>query len=417
MADDVEQKIEVPVIAPLSDGARREGQFTDTNKQGTWTKATEGYRASQKDSASMEALNDDDIERIKKHGYEKFELYDPETQAGGATVYERPARQAIEEIAPVTESMMTGPYDSLVKLNVQITNVPEVSGPVNPEELLQYANTTFEAGAQAVRPVENYMMQQNAVTDSLLQIGPALDNAVNYYANTSVDQVVRDAQAVLITVGEAIGSALDHALMPEERAKAAGTILPIFFFEGNAKEPIQPKTAQQLGLEGMTQSELSELGILRLTRRAGAGGDWTVINERLSPDVVQQARPEGCVAAVGEMLSGGKLNQAEIFPEVGTVPERLAAVLGPEWEGFTVRNKDTALEQLLGREKSWAAELRDEFAHRAKMGHMVVVDGLDEAGNLMIRDPQEATRYEMTREAFLNHWSGRTVGAGFKIRK
>lgn len=84
MADEVEQKIEAPRITPPSDGARREGQFTDTTKQGTWMTATEGYRTSQKDSTSMEALNDADIERIKKNGYEKFEIVDPSAEPGPA---------------------------------------------------------------------------------------------------------------------------------------------------------------------------------------------------------------------------------------------------------------------------------------------------------------------------------------------
>jgi ABC-type bacteriocin/lantibiotic exporter with double-glycine peptidase domain len=40
---------------------------------------------------------------------------------------------------------------------------------------------------------------------------------------------------------------------------------------------------------------------------------------------------------------------------------------------------------------------------------MVVVDGLDGAGNVTIRDPQDGTRYEMTRDDFLQHWTGRVV--------
>ncbi len=38
-----------------------------------------------------------------------------------------------------------------------------------------------------------------------------------------------------------------------------------------------------------------------------------------------------------------------------------------------------------------------------------VVDGLGDANNVMIRDPQHGTRYEMTKEAFLKHWSDRAI--------
>ena len=44
-----------------------------------------------------------------------------------------------------------------------------------------------------------------------------------------------------------------------------------------------------------------------------------------------------------------------------------------------------------------------------KLGHTVVVDGLDELGNLIIRDPAEGTKYEMIRDDFLRYWSGLSV--------
>lgn len=62
-----------------------------------------------------------------------------------------------------------------------------------------------------------------------------------------------------VRVSYKIGSSL--RVTPEERAKMAGTILPMFFFEGNPKEPINPKTVEQMGLEGMSEVELKTLGI------------------------------------------------------------------------------------------------------------------------------------------------------------
>lgn len=328
---------------------------------------------------------------------------------GNVQIFEAPARQAVQPMPPMADAVMRG--GSSVKLNVQITNVPEVSAPLKPQEMLQHLNEAFEAGAQAVIPVEKFMAQPNAVSDSLIRIGPALDTAVNYYSSTPADQVVRDAQNVVKQAGDALDRTFSLPHTPEERAKTAGSVMPMFFFDGNVREPIHPETAQQLGLDGLKESKLSDLGILRITRKAGKGGDWPAINERPSPDVVQQARPDGCVAAIGEMLSNGSLKQQNLIAHVSTVPELLAEILGPDWKGafFDFAQREKALDALTRTGKPWGAELREEFAHRAGMGHMVVVDGLDEAGNLMIRDPQHGTRYEMTREAFLKHWSDRAV--------
>ncbi len=197
--------------------------------------------------------------RVAQIQANRFGFFD--TEADNAKVFEKSAKQAVEPPPSLSPILNEAPYNSSVTLNVQITNVPEVSEPLKPEELLQYADATFEAGAQAVRPIENYMAQPNAVTDSLLQIGPALDTAVNYYANASADKVIQDAQTLITTAGAAVAAALDHPLTPDERAKAAGTIMPMFFFEGDTSEPIRPETIKQLGLEGLTETELAALAI------------------------------------------------------------------------------------------------------------------------------------------------------------
>jgi filamentous hemagglutinin len=45
--------------------------------------------------------------------------------------------------------------------------------------------------------------------------------------------------------------------------------------------------------------------------------------------------------------------------------------------------------------------------------HMVVVDGLDDAGRVMIRDPWgTGTRYRMNWDDFTKHWIGDTVWWG-----
>lgn len=180
---------------------------------------------------------------------------------GNSTVYERPARQALEPIPPPSPVLDETPYDSPVTLNVQATNVPEVPDPVSVEYLGQYGARVLEAGAQAVRPLEKWLATPNAVNDALSGIGSALETAANYYASTPADQVMRDDQAALGTISEAVIEHIDHPMTPEERARTAGMILPLFFFEGNAKEPINPKSVEQMGLESLSEAELKALGI------------------------------------------------------------------------------------------------------------------------------------------------------------
>lgn len=79
----LDAQIQRPAQAP--EGAVRAAQFTDNTKQTTWTQATESYRMSIRDSATMIALTDDMIAQMKANGgYQKFELYDPKAPGNGS---------------------------------------------------------------------------------------------------------------------------------------------------------------------------------------------------------------------------------------------------------------------------------------------------------------------------------------------
>lgn len=40
------------------------------------------------------------------------------------------------------------------------------------------------------------------------------------------------------------------------------------------------------------------------------------------------------------------------------------------------------------------------------VAHMIIVDGLDGAGNVLIRDPLAGTKYAMSSADFIKYWSG-----------
>jgi hypothetical protein len=154
---------------------------------------------------------------------------------------------------------------------------------------------------------------------------------------------------------------------------------------------------------------------------SGAGGDWRVLNERVSADVVQQFHPRTCVAAAGEMLSEGRLDQQFLANEFKkywpaelqndhkkAAIEWLAKELGPDWKAGAISTK--SLDALLEDGRCFCADFREPGYD----GHAVVVDGLDQKGNIRVRDPWKKTRYEMTRTDFLDAWKGQRVA--FKVR-
>jgi len=132
---------------------------------------------------------------------------------------------------------------------------------------------------------------------------------------------------------------------------------------------------------------------------------WQVIDEHFAPDVIRQSLDDSCVSAVGEMLSEGRLTEGELISRLGSPAdiEELSFELGAEW---TSQKGPTTLAEI-GKGGPWAAEmLESPWSRFSKTPHVVIVDGPSPAGNVVIRDPLEGTRYEMTVKDFLKTWSG-----------
>ncbi len=155
---------------------------------------------------------------------------------------------------------------------------------------------------------------------------------------------------------------------------------------------------------------------------SGAGGFWRAIDEKPDSNVVQQQDNFSCGPACGEMLLKDRgiyqINQSAIARETGTpVDVRvLAQVLNlldisktGEWRGGNfvsdLASISTIFERLIAK-GSWAAEMK-EF--RNPIAHLVVVDGIELSGKVLIRDPWEGTKYKMEPEDFFNYWNTRGV--------
>ncbi|MBN8561668.1 MAG: hypothetical protein J0L70_14145 [Leptolyngbya sp. UWPOB_LEPTO1] len=169
----------------------------------------------------------------------------------------------------------------------------------------------------------------------------------------------------------------------------------------------------------------------------GAGGRWIVLNEQDDPTVIQQFNRDACAAACGEIVLRDRniqINQREIAAIAGGVPmdlEDLADALNStrtltgQWRGIAVTipgASDEELLQTLSQTGSWIAGFWED---EQPIGHAVVVDGFDQNGYLLIRDPwgcdffdvsQSRTlqskygcRYKMGVQAFLEVWSRKAV--------
>jgi Peptidase C39 family len=157
--------------------------------------------------------------------------------------------------------------------------------------------------------------------------------------------------------------------------------------------------------------EAAAINLERLERVddfAGAGGNWRVVNEVSDGTVVQQAYPNNCGPACGEMMLSDRgigATQSEIrdgLTSAASLRDRLN-LTEPGWRGGYANPEDFAA---LNQSGSWSAMMWDSGN---RVGHWVVVDGVNDVGMVVIRDPYNATRYLMTIEDFLNTWNGNCV--------
>jgi filamentous hemagglutinin len=116
-----------------------------------------------------------------------------------------------------------------------------------------------------------------------------------------------------------------------------------------------------------------------------------------------------CVSACGEMLSTGSVSQTTLIEKLGAPAptEELAQHLGSGWIGGYVGHGEAEFTEMMRSGRPWAAQF---YEFGAELSHTVVVDGMDEMGQVMIRDPWNGgSTYRMTVEEFLRVWTGVSV--------
>jgi hypothetical protein len=306
--------------------------------------------------------------------------------------------------------------------------------------------------------VANFLAKQNAINEPLFHaVCGALDamaedpNAVNHALERVGSFVMssseRYTEASNKEKGQIIGETMFGMVNPEGSPEAGEAALALIqdvaatgdtlFWETVAQtlrsiESMPPDLAEHtkkalldyLGSRRLTVSQMESAQIPEefFDNLAGKGGNWAVVNERASPDVVRQVHSKSCLSACGEMLTNGEVKQEALVERLLLYwPEQfhqekmsadfqwLAKELGPDWQGGFLKMADASadkkLDWLLNSQKTWSAEL----CEGGSLAHAVIVDGIDVGGNLCIRDPFDATKYEMKRQEFLKYWTERAV--------
>ncbi|MCU1766064.1 hemagglutinin repeat-containing protein [Pseudomonas protegens] len=161
------------------------------------------------------------------------------------------------------------------------------------------------------------------------------------------------------------------------------------------------------GFGSIAAKEMAAAGAAKEVR-AGAGGSWNVLDEVVNPNVVKQITPTSCGAACGEMMlrdRGIFATQVELGTEL-TSMNTLANKLNKFDSGWAGNTVDTSSFNALNKTGSWSAMMWDSGN---KIGHWVVVNGVDDAGRVLIKDPFNGTQYKMGIDSFKDVWNGQAV--------
>ena len=227
-----------------------------------------------------------------------------------------------------------------------------------------------------------------------------------------------------------VAGRLDGAADVAKVAKAADTASEL----ARAVRAVPGGTDEAAGALKATRAALDEIDVSKLPddvakkvnaakselRLAGAGyGSWPRSNvvENV-PSALKQANESACGPTCGAMVLRDR-GVAVVPEDIGNglttfmkgAPDNLIdkvndATDNIRWAGGQIdpAQADQVL-SILNREGngSWIAELRDPGPG---ISHAVVVDGVDAAGNIKVRDPWDASSYTMTADDFKAHWAG-----------
>lgn len=285
-----EQQLEGAKAFRPSEVTRREAQFTDENKQGDWTKATEQNRLSKRQSATHECLTDEQIADLERRGLgQKFEITgltpsDGSAEDTGTVIDYKPQQVAKNKSFALGMDYEEGRDTRSVYQ--KMTDFARAAGrrAADPEGWKSYIQGELDkmigVGEGLNIAKENtkgaVVAGWNALTDGTVANFLAKPNAINdplfHAVGGALTAMAEDPNAVnhaLERVGTTIMNASERysALPNREKGHVIGETM--FALIGpESLQPLNPKTAEQLGLASMQESELAQLGIRKVSKDA-----------------------------------------------------------------------------------------------------------------------------------------------------
>jgi hypothetical protein len=241
----------LPEIKPPAE-VQRSAVIGGNAHQASWKDMDKAHWLDQDESATGLFFKQGEARKsASKFGIDGLDQEAPKANADGTAykVFTQPALMSPTKIDSISPALTQGDYQSSVKLNVQVSQIPEVPTPLTAQDALDYTSTVMAAGAAAVRKTEHHMTEPNAINSDVAGTLDYISHPLKVYT---------DAQSALSGLMDQI----DKPMRPEQRAKMAGEFLPLFFFEGE-KEPIDANVAKQMNLENMTEEQLKGLNIHR----------------------------------------------------------------------------------------------------------------------------------------------------------
>jgi ABC-type bacteriocin/lantibiotic exporter with double-glycine peptidase domain len=159
---------------------------------------------------------------------------------------------------------------------------------------------------------------------------------------------------------------------------------------------------------------------LRIVTTGPSPYDWERIDKHPDPRTIQQETESRCTAACLQMLlwpNGGGLSQQQLAASayLGNEPAPLARILPTlhaldptgNWRHRFHQPNDSLV--YLHAHSPWLAILLLSRPNIRSEGHAVLVIGPDAKGDLLVKDPFDATAYTMRSAHFNNRWTGLAI--------
>lgn len=284
-----ERKEKVEASKP-PEAPAKEAVIGETPQQDRWKQMEKAHYLEQDESATGLFYKPGEASKSTgKFGIDGLEEA-PRRNANGTSyqVHRATASQAMQGLDPLSKPMTESAFQSSVKMQIQATQVPEVSPAVDPKEALKYAGKVMESGVAVVRQAESHMTQANAINNDLI-------NAAIHYSQSPY-QLNQD----LLTAGTAAIERLDKPMTVEQRAGIAGALMPMFFFDGHTK-PVETEVAQQMKLEEMSADQLKALGIERVEMHMPSVPEHLqhLEYQKATPELIQAVESKGRTVSIG----------------------------------------------------------------------------------------------------------------------